>query len=226
MHGDDRSYRLWTVRPDGSGRRQLDAGGRFGDGQPFVAFGTAWDWSPDRKQIAFVHADAYDGDATPSIYLLDVLTGRKRRLTTGTEPVWSPGGTRIAFADRCRLWLVPANGGKRTPVTPRPKGQRCLITPDWSPDGRWIAARDSYGNGLPVVTRFNGKSQRLARPIRPAAVKWPRDCKRVFFYAMPHYSTSAAQVGWVVHGPQGLPRYSLVYYLPNANLGTNLDWRC
>ena len=181
MHGyqgirDDRSYRLWMVRPDGSGRRRLDAGGRFADGQPFVAFGTAWDWSPDSRQIAFVYADQYDGEVAPTIYLLDMLTGRKRRLTTGTEPAWSHDGTRIAFVDRCGLWLIPAKGGKPTQITPRPKRQQCLAAPAWSPDGRWIATKDNYAVWiLPHVTRHNGTAQNQALLIRPAAVRWPRD---------------------------------------------------
>jgi Tol biopolymer transport system component len=223
----DSSYELWIVHPDGSDMESLYVSATFQDFdesvKPVIRYGQAWAWSPDSKQIAFVYTQGYD-DRKPRIGILNVDTRSRRELTTGSYPAWSPDGTQVAVVDRCRIWLTPPKGGKRTAITPRPAG--CLVSPAWSPDGRWIAADHTYAPVvLPLVTRFDGKRQNTARPIPPAAVRWPRDCKRLFFYRKPRNDGTTNQVGWVVHGPQGLPRFVRAPE-PHVNVQSNLDWRC
>ena len=212
-------YELWLVRPDGSSLRSLDVGGNFGDSLGLVGYGNAWAWSPDSTQIAFVQENWSD-PPPPTINVLDLVTGGKRRLTTGTYPAWSPNGTQLAFVDRCRILLIPAKGGKRTPLTPRPKNDDgCPTDLGWSPDGRWIAATTS-SSSWPPVTRVDGARQHTAPSVRPAAVRWPQDCKRLFFYRTPeHY-----RAGWIVHGPRGLPRFARVP--ARAIVEGQVDWRC
>ena len=227
MARDDSGYELWIARPDGSGLRSLDVGGEFGDSEPLITYGNGWAWSPDSKRIAFVHAFVNDGEDPLTINILNLATGGKRRLTIGTYPVWSPDGGRIAFVDRCRIWLIPAKGGKRKPITPRPTGNKCISDLRWSPDGRWIAATASSGNGVdgdPLVARSDGKRQYEARLIRPAAVRWPRDCTRLFFYPVPHLDLDVVPGGWIVHGPRGLPRFAP---LPAGTYEeSQVDWHC
>ena len=58
--------------------------------------------SPDGRQIAYVRqsGDVMSDRNRPSIWLVDVATGRQRPLVTGpgtySQPRWSPDGTRIA----------------------------------------------------------------------------------------------------------------------------------
>jgi TolB protein len=221
---DDSGYQLWLVRPDGSGVRSLDAGANSCD-SGFLGYdnGNAWDWSPDSRHIAFTHQNAGHTcePSPPAINVLDLNTGGTRKLTTGSYPVWSPDGTRLAFVDRCRIWLMLAKGGKRTPITPRPTGSTCPTDLDWSPDGRWIATTTS-SHRFPLVARSDGKRQYGARFIQAATVRWPRDCKRLFFHRMP--DNAGVGWGWIVHGPKGIPRLARVP--ARAIVGSQADWHC
>ena len=221
---DSTGYELWLVRPDGSGLRSLDADANYCDSTNVVHFGNAWAWSPDSTKIVYTRKNAGPRcDPSPAtINVLDLGTGHDRRLTTGSYPAWSPDGTQLAFVDRCRIWLMPTKGGKRTPLTyPRPRAdiEDCVTDLGWSPDARWIAA-STNASWFPLVTRPGGKRRYEAPFIRPAAVRWPKDCKRLFFYPF----TNSYRVGWIVHGLQGLPRFARV---PAPEyVGLELDWRC
>jgi Tol biopolymer transport system component len=219
---DNTTYDLWIVRPDGSGLRGLDAAAAFGGSELFIGYGNAWSWSPDGKLIAYVDNDASGGgdedEERATVVVLNVKTGRKHVLGSGSYPVWSPDGREVAFVDRCRLWLVPARGGKRMPLTPRTKGS-CHSDLAWSPDGRWIASTVTKAAGGETVSLFvvtpDGKRPSRVRSIRAAAVRWPRDCEQLFFYE----GHDVGWVGWIVHGAGGAPRF--------ARLDRRYaDWRC
>jgi TolB protein len=221
---DETGYALWLVRPDGSGLRSLDAGANSCDSGFFgYGNGNAWDWSPDSRRIAFTHQNAARtcDQRPPTIDVLDLITGGKRRLTTGSYPAWSPDGTRLALVDRCRIWLISATGDRRHPIMSRPRDD-CLADLDWSPDGRWIAATTS-SQSFPLVATSDGKRQHHARLIPAAAVRWPPDCKWLFLYRMPP-DNAAAGWGWIVHGPKGVPRLAPVP--ARAIVGSQADWRC
>ena len=95
---------VWSVKPNGSGLRQLIAGA------------TDPAWSPDGKRVAFVRGK--------QIYTATAAGRDALRLTsTATEkssPSWSPDGTRIVFSnthrykdparDDDRLAIIAANG--------------------------------------------------------------------------------------------------------------------
>src|SRR5439155_18650530 len=73
----------------------------------------------------------------------------RRRLTHDrmleVDPVWAPGGARIAFAalvdPRYRhvdLWVMAADGSRRQQVTHQPEGMMA-VSPAWSPDAQQLA---------------------------------------------------------------------------------------
>jgi Tol biopolymer transport system component len=82
---------LWTVRLDGSHRRQLletdpkDA--RMGYENP--------EWSPDGQHIAFVVHEETGYD--PRIAVMEADGSNVRRFALGITPAWSPDGRLIAF---------------------------------------------------------------------------------------------------------------------------------
>jgi Tol biopolymer transport system component len=72
-----------------------------------------------------------------------------RRITRrgGTEPSWSPDGSRLAFARNGGIWVVDADGGQ-----PRRVIRRAANQPVWSPDGKRIAFVSAFTN--PEVWRI------------------------------------------------------------------------
>ena len=100
------------------------------------------DMSPDGKQIAF--------DLLGDIYLMPSTGGEATRIAEGLpqemQPRFSPDGQRIAFtSDRGggdNIWLMNADGSEKRQLTH--EDFRLLNSPDWSPDGRFIAARKHF----------------------------------------------------------------------------------
>lgn len=119
---------LWLVRADGSGLRQLTAGGAQAA------------WSPDATEVAFVDADG--------LHVIEVASGEVRDLAAGANvPRWSPDGRQLAFSrvvdGREQLWVIGADGS----------GERRLLAsqahdsqPTWTADGASIVfTRDPDG---------------------------------------------------------------------------------
>jgi Tol biopolymer transport system component len=86
------------------------------------------------------------------------------------HPVWSPDGSRIAFASTrngpFNIFVVPASGGEPTAIATN-AGDNC---PAWSPDGRWIAFRRSTPEGLRVFHVPAAGGQHVARRLWSMAV--------------------------------------------------------
>jgi len=120
---------IWICSSDGSDLRQmtsLDPAG-FTAGSP--------SWSPDGRWIAF---DSRSPRSASSIFLLDVLGGKPKRLTgpgpSDIIPSWSRDSHWVYFSsDRgggpLQIWKVPAAGGEPVQVT-RNGGLESFESPD------------------------------------------------------------------------------------------------
>jgi Tol biopolymer transport system component len=108
-------------------------------------------WSPDGSRFLVTQTATF-GDISgehPSLYLVDVATGRRGRLLRNAgEGSWSPDGTRIAYRGfrRCELdhcdevYTANADGGGRRRLT---YNDAIDTQPSWSADGQRIAFASS-----------------------------------------------------------------------------------
>jgi TolB protein len=114
-------------------------------------------WSPDGRRIA---VSAYGGPSNDDIAVIEVTTGRFRRLThaAGYEdsPAWSPDGRRIAYVKDGAIHLMRADGSGDRAITT----SRTDSAPNWSPDGRrlsWVR------NGNLYLARTDGSGAACVR---------------------------------------------------------------
>jgi TolB protein len=120
------------------------------------------DWSPRGEVIAVVRESGQGNDG-----LIQTVRTDGRRLHTiarGRQPDISPDGTKIAFARRGEVYVVPIRGGQPRLIVTR--GEH----PEWSPDGRYLAFTRGVEcghagcEGQVFVTPASGGSQRAVGP--------------------------------------------------------------
>ncbi|HXL78796.1 MAG TPA: hypothetical protein VN985_09165 [Candidatus Eisenbacteria bacterium] len=123
---------IYVARSDGSAARRLTFGG---------GLNVDPEWSPDGTRIAFFSDRGGPGE----IWVMSADGSGVRRLTQGpslnASASWAPDSTRVAFHSErdfpggyeSSIYVMNADG----------TDQRRLLdgdglSPDWSPDGRWI----------------------------------------------------------------------------------------
>lgn len=160
------SDRIFLVRPDGSGRHQLETGLEGEQEHP--------DWSPDGARIAF---DRWLPDTTyPEMDRLDLWTmaadGTDATLLLDcalpclqlNSPAWSPDGRSIAYLrydylgdgvwGESAIEIVDVASGDRRVVARTPDGATALYGPRWSPDGaHLVATLETYEDASAAVFR-------------------------------------------------------------------------
>jgi len=180
---DRGTWQVYVLGDIGEARQLTDFAGGVSD----------YAWSPDGSRIAAVVRDAtperpegadhvlYDDEPRfDRIWLIDVVTGSARQITTGDEQIWefcwSPDGTALAaiVSDRPQRWswyrsrlsrIDLATGAVTTLHAP----ERQLARPSWSPDGEQIAVVTSIfsdpgmtGGDVLLVSATTGETRRLA----------------------------------------------------------------
>ena len=126
-----RPARVMSIRPDGSGLTPLTAADE-NSGSP--------SWSPDGKQVAY----RVTKGPMRGLRILDLATGKSRKLETGSEydvfPEWSPRGDWIAFTSKrdtdYEIFRIRPDGSDLQRLTHAP-GKNAHSS--FSPDGEWIA---------------------------------------------------------------------------------------
>jgi len=117
-------------------------------------------WSPDGRFLAVNHTES--PDEPTGIFLLDVNTSRKQRLTRAAaqsvgdnNPVFSPYGRAVAFVrwdthGASDIYLIPVTGGEPKRLTFDKRSIKGLA---WTPDGNEIVFASDRG-GLSSLWRI------------------------------------------------------------------------
>lgn len=163
-------------------------------------------WVIDRLQFKRDGTGYITGDRRTHLYVFDLASKELRQLTTGrwdeSLGVWSPDGTRIAFASNrtddpdtnqnSDLWVVradlpePTDAPTRVTTNPGSDGQ-----PAWSPDGRSLAYTTTLDldaiwyatSHLAVIAVEGGEPRVLTRELdrNPSSPRWSDDGRWIWF---------------------------------------------
>jgi len=141
-------------------------------------------FSPDGRQIVFGRrwVDKLNDRWETSVWIMDADGSRPRALHTGSAPVWSPDGTRIAYLAQGEprgtqvfvKWLdVDGPATQITRVTETPSD----IT--WTPDGKSLLFRMSVPAG-----ESSWRVERQLNQLKPRNATWtaaPRIVEKVVY---------------------------------------------
>ncbi len=139
------TFHIWTMRPDGTGLKQITSG-HGDDREPRI--------SPDGTTIAFTSDRAFEGSY--DIWTVPVAGGEPRRVTSAPAdefgPSWSPDGKHLVFisgegvAGSSIQSIDLASSQQITLKSIDPTKGR-LEAPSWSPNGQLLAYIEFEGAG-------------------------------------------------------------------------------
>lgn len=174
----------------------------FAWGLVFLVAFASWGQNPPLPQssgsIAYIVLDEkFDeklrmgGFPTSDIFLLDVASGARKKLTHDPLPVywrldWSPDGRKLAFSlnkgGRLDIYVMDADGQKVLPITQN----GISYDPAWSPDGTQIAYTAVTQLGASQIYAMNADGTKLKNltnddSTNNAHPDWSPDGRRIVF---------------------------------------------
>lgn len=172
LTGTPESFRLYRAHPDGTGTELVPNARPEDDFYQSV--------SPDGRKLVYVRRRGYAQDV---LRVLDVRTGGVTRIDVpGHSPAWAPRGNTIAYVDMSAGWVIKL-------MQPNGRDQRQLSAQGmtyerglaWSPDGKWLVARNTKSQRLDLIEASTGQtlplgfSERMTFPAwRPAGAALPQ----------------------------------------------------
>jgi Tol biopolymer transport system component len=166
------TFHIWTMKPDGTGLRQITSG-HGDDREP--AF------SPDGTEIAFASDRAFNGSY--DIWSVELATGKLKQWTSSPEdeyePSWSPDGRELAYVSGAgtlskTIEAVDRDGTHRT-LADMGAAHGRLEAPSWSPDGKTISWTQFNGEGLFMISSqlmVSGSPVGKTDDVFPFPVAW------------------------------------------------------
>jgi Tol biopolymer transport system component len=179
--------------------------------------------TPPREngKIAFTS----DRDGNREIYVMEEDGSGQVRLTTNTieddHPTWSPDGTKIAFLSQrasgeFAIFVMNADGGGRTEITPITVSnfRRKIMT--WSPDGRHLAI--NHTNGLDIIDADGDNRRFLTFGFAPA---WSPDGSKILF-VLPRVNNTPGSLNTI--RPDGTDLRLFAVAMPWGSISGYPDW--
>jgi Tol biopolymer transport system component len=155
-------------------------------------------WSPDGTLLAVT---VFETDRFDVYTMKPDGSDRTLVLRNASQPSWSPDGKRLVVlreacaggstcdADGNYAAVVDLDGSDARPIT----NEGSLTSPEWSPDGKWIAVIGSRGVMLANPEGEHGPSLAVAGEV--VSLSWSPDSSRLAFDS---FRESKSESGYVV----------------------------
>ena len=178
---------IWHATPGKDGRKLFVLGGmprgelvrydaKSGQFVPFLGGVSAIQvaFSPDGEWVS------YNTFPVPVLWR-SKPDGSQRLQLTFVEPAnaasstWSPDGKRIAYdvdtpGKPLKIYVVPAEGGTPQGLMP---GETNDVSPDWSPDGNYLAFMRFFGDGTWSLHLYDFRTQQVSKIPDSASMVFP-----------------------------------------------------
>ena len=162
---------LWTVNSDGSNRTQLT----FDPMEPFTG-----NISPDGRYVAF--SGWVGDDESRQVYIVPSTGGTPEPVTTEdnfeTSQTWSPDSATIAFTRNGSNSIVLYDIEDQS--VSAIEGTEGLRYPDWSPDGRFIAAWTEDRVVVLFDMQTGASKEILGFDAEIQSFYWARDSRHIY----------------------------------------------
>jgi Tol biopolymer transport system component len=167
------AWRLWVVRPDGSGLRQLTSG-----------WGTDPSWSPDGTRIAYIGPGS-------AVFVMNADGSDPHPLTQASsaqpesQPSWSPDGSHVLFGRYAADWQT-SNAHPLFVINSDGSGERQLTSGGfydargvWAPDGSKILFARVFSAFSSQLFLINADGSGLQQLTSSAGSNYSPDWARV-----------------------------------------------
>jgi Tol biopolymer transport system component len=217
-------FQLFTIQPDGSGRRQITRG---------AASSLQADWAPNGRSLVYEIDRSKPGEPCCSSAVVAVMSsgGGKPRILTPKgfqgNPSFSPDGKWIVYVrdpgpNDNGLWLIRADGRGLHRLTRNPFMKNgecgCDEDPNFSPDGKFVSfvriKKDQEQQALFVVRR-NGTGLRQLTPYSWEVAKkhdWSPDGRLILLTTNADFVRPNESANMVTIRPDGSGRTELTHY--------------
>ncbi len=156
------SQNFYIIKTDGSGKTLVTNS---------IDIIKSLDWSPDGNKFVIQHSDVM-----PTIYIINKDGSDYKFISEGSEPSWSPDGTKICFSKRTNQFsadIFYMNADGSDPVNITNTNSKYENSPRWSPDSKVISYSIYDDLEVRVYNIYSGETKILADSASSAFWKYP-----------------------------------------------------